>query len=169
GTNRGLVIGGQAFTTMIPLLIIVASASGASDSPFGDDLVSRFRLSGDSADAMRTLFNRPPAAGGAMSLVGLVVLLSALFTLTGALQRTYEAAWELPRRGLPGRLNGLTGTSLLFAQLIVLTLLTSAVRGAFAGPVLAGAVRFLLGIPVWLVLQYLLLSRRVPPRALLPG
>ncbi len=170
GTNRGLVLAGQAFTTLIPLLIIVASASAATgDSSFGDNLVKRFRLSGESADAMRTLFRRPPTAGGALSLVGLVVLLSALFSLTGSLQRTYEAAWELPRRGLHGRLNGLTGTSLLFAQLIVLTLLASAVHSAFAGPILSAALRFVIGIPVWLVLQYLLLSRRIPARALVPG
>jgi membrane protein len=170
GTNRSLVLAGQAFTTLVPLLIIVASASGAaSDSSLGDALVARFRLTGESADAMRTLFRRPPTAGGVLSLVGLVVLLSALFSLTGALQRIYEAAWELPRRGLQGRLIGLTGTSVLFAQLIVLTLLASAVRGIVAGPVFSGAVRFVIGIPVWLVLQYLLLSRRIPPRVLLPG
>jgi membrane protein len=126
-------------------------------------------LTGDSADAVRTLFRRPPGAGGVMSLVSLVVLLTALLTLTGVLQRTYEAAWDLPRHGLPGRLHGLTGTSLLFAQLIVLSLFASTLRGVPAGSFLVGLVRFTAGVPLWLALQYLLLSRRIRARVLLPG
>ena len=34
---------------------------------------------------------------------------------------------------------------------------------------IAEVLRFVVGIPVWLALQHLLLSRRVPMRALLPG
>jgi membrane protein len=166
GTNRGVVIGGQAFTTLVPLLIIVA---GAGTRSFGDSLIRRLRLSGDSAQAIRTLFARPPGAAGLTSVAGLVVLASALFSLTRALQRTYEAAWELPRRGLPGTLNGIGGTSLLIAQLLVLALFASALRGLPAGSAITGAVRFALAVPMWLALQYLLLSRRVPARVLLPG
>jgi membrane protein len=102
-------------------------------------------------------------------VVSFVVLLVALFTLTGVLQRTYEAAWDLPKRGLPGTLHGLTGTSLLFAQLIILTLFASTLRGLPVGSVLLGFVRFTVGVPLWLALQYLLLSRRIPARVLLPG
>jgi membrane protein len=170
GRNRSLILAGQAFTTIIPLLIITAAAASASGGrSVGDRLVAQFHLSGDSADAMRSLFGRPPDAGGAMSLVGLVVLLASLLSLTRSLQRTYEAAWDLPPRGLPGTVNGLTGMSLLIAQVIVLALLTSALRGVPAGSVIAAVGRFALAIPLWLVLQHLLLSRRVPIRALLPG
>jgi membrane protein len=170
GTNRSLVLGSQAFTMMVPLLIIVASATATTEGgSLGDQLVTRWRLTGDSAAAVRTLFSRPPSATGVLSVTSLVLLLSALFSLTSVLQRTYEAAWQLPRRGLPGTLSGLTGTSVLFVQLIVLTLFASVLRGVHTMPVLAGVLRFLLGIPLWLALQYLLLSRRVPARALLPG
>ena len=170
GTYRSLVIAGQAFTSLIPLLIIVATAAGAGgDRSLGERLVVRFHLTGQSADAMRTLFAQPPGTRGPMALVGLVVLVSALFSLTGVLQRTYEAAWELPKRGLPGTLQGLTGTSLLFVQLIVLSLLASAISGNAAASVLSTLLRLLVAVPAWLVLQYLLLSRRVRPRVLLPG
>jgi membrane protein len=170
GTYRGIVLAGQAFTSLIPLVIIIATVAGPGHGrSLGDRLVERFRLSGESADAMRTLFAQPPAATGPMGLIGLVVLLSALFTLTGVLQRTYEAAWELPRRGLPGRLSGLTGTAVLFVQLLVLTLLVSALRGVPAASAIALLLRLVVAVPCWLVLQYLLLSRRVRPRTLLPG
>ena len=170
GRNRSLILAGQAFTTIVPLLIITASAADATGGrSVGETFVQRFHLTGDSADSMRSLFERPPNAGGAMSLVGLVVLLASLLSLTRSLQRAYEAAWDLPPRGLPGTMNGLGGMSLLIAQLLVLTLLTSALRGVPAGTFIAGAVRFAAAVPLWLILQHLLLSRRVPVRSLLPG
>jgi len=167
GRSRSFAIAGQAFTTLIPLLILVAGAAG--NTGVGDNLVSRFRLEGQTAEAVRTLFDRPPRAAGTMSIVGLIVLLASLLSLTRSLQRAYESAWALPSRGVFGTMNGLTGVSLLVAQLVVLTLLTSAIRPLPAGPVLSEAVRLLLAVPVWLLLQYLLLSRRIPVRALLPG
>jgi uncharacterized membrane protein/uncharacterized BrkB/YihY/UPF0761 family membrane protein len=167
GRNRGLVIGGQAFTTVVPLLILTAGASGGGSA--GDTFVERFRLSGTSAQAMRELFNRPPAGAGAMSLASLVVLLFSLLSLTRSLQSTYEAAWGLSPRGIPGTVHGLTGMSLLIAQLTVLTLLASALRGVPAATFIAGALRFVVAIPLWMLLQYLLLSRRIPLRALVPG
>jgi membrane protein len=170
GTYRSLVIGGQAFTTLIPLFIIVATVAGfAGDRSLGERLVVRFRLSGDSADAMRTLFARPPSSGGPMALIGLVVLVSALFSLTGVLQRTYEAAWGLHKRGLPGTIQGIGGTSVLLLQLTVLALLASAISGNTAASVVSVLLRLVVAVPAWLVLQYLLLSRRVRPRVLLPG
>jgi membrane protein len=171
GRNRSLIIAGQAFTTVIPLLIITASvASETGGASVGENLVARFHLSGDAADAMRSLFRRPPNATGAISILGVVVLLASLLSLTRSLQRVYEAAWGLRApRGLPSMVNGLTGMSLLAAQLIVLGLLASALRGVPAGSFIAAILRLVLLVPVWWLLQFLLLSRRIPARRLLPG
>src|SRR2546429_5858430 len=99
----------------------------------------------------RWVAETPAGALGTMSLVGLVVLLASLLSLTRSLQRTYEAAWGLPPSGIPGTVNGLTGMSLLIAQLIVLTLLASALRGVPAGSVITALVRFLAAAPLWLI------------------
>jgi membrane protein len=169
GRNRALVLAGQAFTTLIPLMIasagLVGSRGGAS---LADNLVRRFRLDGGSADAVRVLFTQAPATLSTMSVAGLLVLLVSLLAFTRSLQRTYEAAWELPARGMRGTLHGFGGTSMLFAQVIALTMLTAALRGP-AAPIIGPGLRALLAFPLWLVLQYLLLSRRVPLRALWPG
>jgi len=170
GRNRSMIIAGQAFTTVIPLLILTAGITGrARSGGMADGIVARFHLSGESASAMRTLFTRPPASTGAISVVGLVVLLAALLSLTRSLQRTYEEAWRLRPLGVPGALHGLSAMSLLVIQVIMLTLLGSLLRGVSGAPVLTPAVRLLALIPLWWLLQYLLLSRRVPPRKLLPG
>ena len=170
GRDLALIIGGQAFTTLIPLLIVVAAAaSQQGPNALADRLVFRFHLNGSSADALRTLFERPPGATGAITLAGLAVMLFSLLSLTRSMQRAYESAWGLPSRGARGTLNGMTAIGLLISSLIVLSLLVGVLRHLPAGSVFAFVLRVLASTAVWLVLQSLLLSRRIPIRRLLPG
>jgi membrane protein len=170
GRDRSLVIAGESFTTVVPLLIIVASISGSDGgSTVGEDLVARFHLSGDSADAVRTLFGRPPNASGAVSVIGLAIVFVSLLALARSLQRTYEAAWGLPPCGARGKASGLAGMLLLVVQLVVSTLVASALRDLPASQVVTVTVRLIEAVPLWLAVHYLLLTRRVPIRLLIPG
>lgn len=170
GRDRALVMGGQAFTTVIPLLIVLAAAaSRQGPTAMADRLAARFHVTGASAQAIRTLFERPPGATGSITIAGLVVLVFSLLSLTRSLQRTYEAAWQLPAAGVRGTLNGLGAIGLLIASLLVLSLLVGLLRQVPAGSVLAFVLRVVANTAVWLLLQSLLLSRRVPLPRLLPG
>jgi membrane protein len=170
GRDRALVLGGQAFTTVIPLLIVVAAAaSQRGPTALADRLAARFHVTGASAQAIRALFERPPGATGAITIAGSVVLLFSLLSLTRSLQRLHEAAWQLPSAGVRGTLNGVTAIGLLLTSLLVLSLLIGLLRQAPAGTVWAFLVRVVGYTAVWLVLQRLLLSRRVSVRRLLPG
>ena len=170
GRDRALVLGGQAFTTIIPLLIVVAAAaSRQGPTAMADRMAARFHVTGSSAQAIRALFERPPGATGSITIAGVVVLLFSLLSLTRSLQRTYEAAWQLPPVGVRGTLNALTAIGLFIASLLVLSLLVGLLRQAPAGSVFAFVLRVLVNTAVWLLLQRLLLSRRVPVRRLLPG
>ena len=56
GRDRALVLAGQAFTTLIPLMIVSAGLVGArGGASLADNLVRRFRLNGGSADTVRAL------------------------------------------------------------------------------------------------------------------
>src|SRR4029453_5631604 len=134
-----------------------------------DRVANRFHVSGASAQAIRTLFERPPGATGTLTIAGLVVLVFSLLSLTRSLQRTYEAAWQLPAMGVRGTLNAVTAIGLLISSLLVLSLLVGVLRQVPAGSVLAFVVRVVANTAVWLLLQSLLLSRRVPPPRLSPG
>ena len=170
GRDRALVLGGQAFTTVIPLLIVIAAAaSRQGPTALADRLADRFHVTGSSAQAIRTLFERPPGATGTITIAGLVVMLFSLLSMTRSLQRAYEAAWQLPAIGLRGTLNGVTAIGLLIASLLVLSLLVSLLRQVPAGSVLAFVLRVATNTAVWLLLQRLLLSRRIAIRRLLPG
>jgi membrane protein len=170
GRDRALVLGGQAFTTVIPLLIVVAAAaSRQGPTALADRMAARFHVTGASADAIRALFERPPGATGAITIAGSVVLLFSLLSLTRSLQRLYETAWQLPSAGVRGTLNGVTAVGMLLTSLVVLSLLVGLLRQAPAGTVWAFLARVVGYTAVWLLLQRLLLSRRVPVRRLLPG
>lgn len=165
-----MVLGGQAFTTLIPLLIVVAAAvSRQGPTALADRLADRFHVTGSSAEAIRTLFERPPGATGTITIAGLVVMLFSLLSLTRSLQRTYEAAWQLPAIGMRGTVHGMTAIGLFVASLLVLALLVNLLRQAPAGSMLAFVLRIVANTAVWLLLQRLLLSRRVSIRRLLPG
>src|SRR4029453_2809738 len=132
-------------------------------------VADRFHVSGASAEAIRTLFERPPGATGTLTIAGLVVLVFSLLSLTRSLQRTYEAAWQLPAMGVRGTLNGGTAIGLLISSFLVLSLLIGVLRQVPAGSALGFVLRVVANTAVWLLLQRLLLSRRVPIRRLLPG
>jgi membrane protein len=151
------------------LLIVMGTVAGRGGTSVADRINRRFRLHGPSADALRTLFERPPGATGTVTVVGVLLLLLSLVSLTRSIQRTFEEAWRLPAAGLRGTVHGMGGVGLLLASLLVLSLLVSALRPLPAGTVLALVVRTLLGVVVFLLLLFLLLSRRVPLVRLLPG
>lgn len=167
GRDRVLILAGQAFTALIPLLV-VAAAFG-SDDALGERVATRFELTGGAREAVVTLFSRPPGMTGGITLLGIVVLLFSVLSFTRSLQRTYEAAWDLPSAGVRGTVNGLSGVALLLAQILALSLLTNAMRGLPAADAFTVVVQVVLATLLWWELQFLLLSRRVERRQLIPG
>ena len=168
GRDRVLVLGGQAFTAVIPLAIVVASVASDGNA-LASRLIARFHLTGSAADAVRTLFSRPPEATGTISLLGFVLVVYSVFSLTRYLQRTYEAAWGLPPAGIRGTLAGLTGMALLLTQVALLAVVGSLLGHVPGGTFLSVLLHVLAASVLWLQLQWLLLSRRVPRPMLVPG
>src|SRR5271155_5177077 len=82
------------FVAVIPLSIILkAIAPGPKN--FGEDLVQRFGLSGLGATATRTLFATGGEVRGAVSVIGIVIVLYSVLSFTRALQRVYLNVWRL--------------------------------------------------------------------------
>jgi membrane protein len=170
GRDRILMLAGQAFIALIPLLIVVATVSGAGGaSSVGGYLVRRFELDGSAETSVRILFERPPDATGGTTLVSLLVLVWTANGFARSLQRTFAAAWGLPRSGPRGTLHRTTGLLVLVGVLFGVSWVGGA---ADEGTVLrAVGVLLQLGAVVggWALASHLLLSRRVPLRVLLPG
>jgi membrane protein len=170
GTQRALVLAGQAFSALIPLLIVLSTLISAHGGPgLATSLIQRFRLSGNSADAVRTLFAQPSGASASVSFGSALLLVLSGLSLATTIQRLYEAAWRLPPRGLRGKFGGLAALALLVTQILLVSLLAGFLRSAPAGSLLTLVLRIVASSAIWLVLQHLLLGGRVAWRGLLPG
>ena len=101
--------------------------------------------------------------------MGVVILFYSLLSFIRALQRTYEAAWELPPAGLRGTLHGVSSVALFALLLTLIALLTSLSRALPAGPLIAFPLKVAVSAVLWVQLQRMLLSRRVSRRQLRPG
>ena len=170
GTERSLVLAGQAFSAIIPLLIVVSTfASSEGGLQIADGINKRFHISGNAADAVRTLFAQPPDAAQTITIGGALLLVLSGLSVARTMQRTYENAWQLPPRGLRGTFSGVAALALLLTQILLLSLVAGFLRSVPAGSLFTVVVRVAGSSALWLALQYLLLGGRLPWRRLLPG
>jgi membrane protein len=160
--DRSLVVGAQAFSALIPLLIVLSSLGANGGKSFANGLIDRFGLSGDGATAVHQTFDSP-ADDATITLLGGVIVVYSTLAFTRALQRTFERAWDLPRRGMKGTGWGLVWTGFIAAYWTVVPVVNDDLPSPM-GAAAALAASFVL----WLVTPYVLLSRRVPWRALIP-
>ena len=170
GRDRVLMLAGQAFIAVFPLMIVVATIRTSRDGlQVGDWVVREFGLTGSTATAVSLLFGRPPGQAGGITVASVLVLLWTFTSFARSLQQTFEAAWDLPRRGWHGATWSL-GAIGAFAVTPALSGWIGSLRGTAIAPdvavVLAQAVVVITG---WAAVSYLMLSGRVPFTTMLPG
>jgi membrane protein len=165
--DRSLALASKLFVAVIPLSIILKALAPGSDN-FGEDLTLRFGLSGDGAEATRTLFATSGQVRGAVSAIGIVIVLYSVLSFTRALQRVYLHVWRL-RPQLPDALiRQLTWMLGFCAYTVVLTPMRDFehrhnIASAYAPSVIA------LGAIFWLWTPRVLLGNRIAWRRLLPS
>ena len=164
GFDRAVALAGQAFTALIPLLIVYAAVvSRASGQDFADQLIRVFHLTGNSAANVRQAFAPPGTVESQVSTLGALLLIVSALSFTRALQRLYQIAWNQTSLGVRAAKWG------LIWLLLVVVVLT--VRPIALSP-FDGVLKVVLSIIdsglLWLITPYVLLGRRVPWRRLWP-
>jgi membrane protein len=161
GFDRSMALAGQAFATLLPLMIVFGTVAQGSSTEVAEDLIDRLEVSGSAADALRETVSQPPESG--LSVVGAVLLVISALSFTRALQRLYVRAWRVEPLGLRGNLWGL----LWLAMFVAFWSLQPAVVELFQG-VVAFTVSLSFSTLLWLWTPWLLLARRIAWRRLLP-
>jgi membrane protein len=169
GIDRGMAIAAQAFTALIPLLLLASTlAPTDSRNVVSDAIISRFRLTGDAAQEVQTLF--AVSGSGSTGVLSVVLLVFSAVSLTRRLQRMYLQAWRLePRTGARATLNAAMGLAALLLQIALLYLLRRLI-GAL--PFSGGAgwpLSLAASLVLWTSVPWLLLDGRIPWRRLLPA
>lgn len=170
--DRVFMLAGQAFIAMVPLVLVVASALGASGTDLSRELVSRFALEGELAETIEGVFERPAETTSGLGLASLALLLIVVNSFARSLRRTFEQPWGLSSsRGTSASLAGL----LAVAVLMTMTATVSWMRGLtdaaawWVVPAVALPGQLALAFAGWWLAGWLLLSRRADWSALLPG
>jgi len=164
GFDRAVALAGQAFTALIPLLIVYGSVtSKASGRDFADSLIDRMDLSGAAAASLKQAFTPSAEAQSTISVLGAVILVFSALSFTRALQRLYQLAWSQPSLGMRAAKWGLIW--------LAIVVVTATLRPLVLGP-LHGVAELGLSLAVstllWLVTPYVLLGRRVAWARLAP-
>jgi membrane protein len=168
GVDRALVIASQAFTALIPLLLLVAALAPADHRDVvSKAIIGRFRLSGGAADAVGTLFAHP--GGSATGLFSGLLLFVSGVSLTRRMQRMYRQAWRLePRPGVGPAVHAALGLTVLLLGISLLYLARALVGSLVASDVLLLTVSAVIAFLLWTAVPWLLLDRRIGWRRLVP-
>jgi membrane protein len=169
GLDRAMVLASQAFTALIPLLILVGAVLPAGNSSaVSDAVIRRFGLDGQAADAVAAVFARPET--GSIGLFSVLLLIISGVSLTRRMQLMYVQAWRLPPlRGVRGSFNAAMGLTVLLVELALLYLVRTLVRGLPFDWAIQLPLSWLAGMLLWTTIPWLLMDRRIGWRRLLPG
>ena len=164
--DRSLAMASKLFVAVIPLSIILAAVVPGTED-FGESFARRFKLSGVGAEATRALFATSGQVKGALSAIGLLILVYSVFSFTRGLQSVYLDIWLLQ----PQRTEALLRRGYWVLGFIGYTMIVGPLRDYEAShgvPVLYFATLLLLGFGFWLFTPWLLLGGRIAWQRLVP-
>jgi membrane protein len=165
--DRAMALAAQAFTALIPLLILIGTlAPAGQEDVVSGAVIRRFRLSADSADAVRAVFSSP--GGASVGVLSVVLLVFSGVSFTRRLQRTYVEVWGLPSTtGVRNAVNALLALTALVAEVVLLSSVRALAASLPSGWVLGAPLSAAVTLLLWTLVPWLLLDRRIRWRRLL--
>jgi membrane protein len=169
--DRSMTLAAQAFTSVFPLLILVATLRPRENhNQIGSALADSLGLNEQARTSLEAALPSGGSAASTFGVIGALVVLISATSFSRALVRMYVRIWDAPRpsavRGFWRLLVVLLGVVML---LILLTLVRRVLSGVPFSNVAEATVSFVLGCLLWTWTPWLLLARQVPVRMLLPG
>jgi membrane protein len=166
GTQQATILSAQAFTSLIPFLV-VSAAAGPGDEDLADRIIERFDLEGASARSVEALFNDAGEVESAVTWVGIIILVLSALSFTRALQKVFQRAYRLESEGWRDAWRGLAWLGTFTLWVVVSSPLRETLSG-IAGVVFAIMVSVAMGFLVWLWTPVILLGS-VEWQRLVPG
>jgi membrane protein len=167
GAQQATVLGAQAFTSLIPFLV-VAAALGPGGSDLSERIVERFSLEGSAARSVHALFNDKAEVESAVTWVAIVIVVLATLSFTRAMQRMFQRAYGVESGGIRDAWRGLYWLAGFALWIAISSVLRDELEDV-GGLVVAIAVSGVLGFVLWLWTPTALLGaldwRRLAPGA----
>jgi membrane protein len=165
GVDRAMALAAQAFSALIPLLIVYSALVSRGDgNHFADQVIERFELEGATARTVQQAFTSSQTVEDSISLLGLLLLIVSALSFTRGLQRLYEGAFGLPSLGMRNTKWGL----LWLGVLVLYTSVRPPLARLFDAEAFEISASLALAAVAWMITPYLLLGRRLELRPLIP-
>jgi membrane protein len=170
--DRSMTLAAQAFTSVFPLLILVATLRPRQNhNQVGTALADSLGLNEQARASLEAALPSGGTAASTFGVIGALVVLISATSFSRALVRIYVRVWDAPRR--PSALRGFWRLLAVLIGVVLLLVLLTAFRRVLSGVPLSNLldafVSFVLGCLVWTWTPWLLLARQVPMRMLVPG
>jgi membrane protein len=164
--DRSMTIAAQFFTSVFPILILIATWVGAAQTSRVAEAVS---LPEESRSVLDQAVSSPESA--TFGIVGALIVLASATSLSRALTRAYAAIWQLPRprSSLRSAWRWLAVVVALALSLVVVRALSGFAEAVPPGNVWQRVVAFTCDLAIALLVPWLLLSGAVRLRCLVPG
>jgi membrane protein len=168
--DRSMTLAAQAFTSVFPLLILVATLRPRRGDQLGAALADSLGLSPQAREGLEAALPSASSAASSFGVIGAAVVLLSATSFSRALVRMYVRIWDAQR---PPGLRSFWRLIAVLLGLVLLVCLLTFVRRVLAGVPFSGVAEaltaFVLGCLLWTWVPWLLLARRVPVRLLVPG
>jgi membrane protein len=168
--HRSFSFAALGFTTLVPLLIVVAAATSLrGGGGFPSWVIGGIGLSGRSATAVRQVFTSTGKVMSTTTAVSVVGLAFFGLTMADCVKRGFEHIWDLSQAGLRSAWRQVVWLAVLVGYLLAVAELSEAAHGSWirtAAKVAATVVSSVLFF--WWTAKFLL-DGRVSWRPLLPG
>jgi membrane protein len=167
--DRAMALASQAFTALIPLLMLASALAPRSNEDFvADAIIRRFELTGSAADAVQQVFAH--SGESSTGILSVVLLVFSGTSLARRMQRMYLQAWQLePHPRVRASLNATLGLGALLIEIGLLYLARTLVRELPFDWVAGAPLSLLASLVLWTSVPWLLLDRRIAWRRLLPA
>jgi membrane protein len=171
GAQQAAVLGAQAFTSLIPLMVVVA-AFAPGDSDLADRIVERFGLEDSSAQSVHQLFASAGKTESTITWISVIILVLSALSFTRALQRVFQRSYGRAPDLVKDQQRGLAWIVCLGVWVTLVSPLRESLEELW-GVVFAVTVATASGFLLWLITPMVLLGerdwRRLAPGALLSG
>ncbi|MEW2166500.1 YhjD/YihY/BrkB family envelope integrity protein [Streptomyces sp. NPDC007084] len=108
GFDRSMALASSALTAMIPLMILCGAVlSSFSEYDAAERIISRYGLTGQGAEAVRSLLAPADGTSASVGVFGSLFLIISVLSFARATQRLFEQTWQLPPLSVRNTRNGL--------------------------------------------------------------
>ncbi|MFE1291061.1 YhjD/YihY/BrkB family envelope integrity protein [Streptomyces sp. NPDC058751] len=108
GFDRSMALASSALTALIPLTILIGAVlSSFSDYDVAERIIQRYSLTGQGAEAVKSLLDPAESASASVGVFGGLFLFVSMLSFARATQRLFEQTWELAPLSVRNTRNGL--------------------------------------------------------------